>query len=239
MSGLDLDCEDTSDDDAVAPARPAEPRRKLRGRRVISGAEGDEHELVVTCPLRGVASFEACASCPRFRSFSVSPSGRDSFVRCTGDDRPALPIPLDATTRGRALRTPITEVMSDPVCARPDVPIVRLAKVLTETGLSGLPVVDTAGRAIGFVTKTDALSVIWASAAPSSVGDIMSRKVDALRVTGTLLEAIDLMAAETRRRLPVVDDEGAVVGMISLTDVNRWLALSEPGRWSFATPAAL
>lgn len=234
----DYDCED-EDDVAISP--PTVMRRKVRARRVIFGAEGDEQQLLVSCSLRGVTELADCSACPRLKSYSLKPSGNDSFVTCTNTtELHALPIPLNATARGRAMRTPLTDLMADPVCVRSCVPLVRLARFFTETGLSGLPVVDAQGRGTGFVTKTNVVDAIGKGETPATVADVMTREMDSVRATATLLAAIDLMAMTKRRRLPVVSDVGAVVGMISTTDVTAWLSrLDAGGGTSKVCPAAL
>jgi len=56
---------------------------------------------------------------------------------------------------------PVTELMVTPVpCATPETDLRRLASVLLETGLQGLPVVDAHGRIAGFVTRSDILKAL-------------------------------------------------------------------------------
>lgn len=56
---------------------------------------------------------------------------------------------------------PVTEVMITPVpCATPETDLRRLASVLLETGLQGLPVVNAEGRNVGFVTRSDILKAL-------------------------------------------------------------------------------
>jgi CBS domain-containing protein len=58
---------------------------------------------------------------------------------------------------------PVTELMFTPVpSVSPDTDIRRLARVLLDTGLPGLPVVDDAGRVTAFVSRTDILRAVVA-----------------------------------------------------------------------------
>ena len=57
----------------------------------------------------------------------------------------------------------VVEVMWTPVpSVAPDTDIRRLARVLLDTGLPGLPVVDDEGRVIGFVSRSDILRAVVA-----------------------------------------------------------------------------
>jgi CBS domain-containing protein len=56
---------------------------------------------------------------------------------------------------------PVTEVMITPVpCATPETDLRRLARVLLDTGLQGLPVVGPEGQNVGFVTRSDILKAL-------------------------------------------------------------------------------
>lgn len=55
----------------------------------------------------------------------------------------------------------VADVMVSPVpCVSADTDLRRLAYVLLDTGLQGLPVVDTDGRATGFVARSDILKAL-------------------------------------------------------------------------------
>jgi CBS-domain-containing membrane protein len=56
---------------------------------------------------------------------------------------------------------PVTELMITPVpCATPETDLRRLASVLLDTGLQGLPVVNPDGQNVGFVTRSDILKAL-------------------------------------------------------------------------------
>lgn len=60
---------------------------------------------------------------------------------------------------------------------------------------------------------------------PSFVREIMSQPVITVPWDRSILEASGLMQSETIRRLPVVDDEGIVVGIVSLGDVREGMSV--------------
>ena len=60
-------------------------------------------------------------------------------------------------------RRPVAEVMVSPVpTVSPDTELRRVAAVLLDTGLPGLPVTDEAGMLSGFISRTDILRAVAA-----------------------------------------------------------------------------
>lgn len=74
----------------------------------------------------------------------------------------ALPLPDRDPTAWRALTTQsVTTVMWSPVpSVSPQTDIRRVANVLLDTGLPGLPVVDDDGAMVGFISRSDILRAI-------------------------------------------------------------------------------
>jgi CBS domain-containing protein len=73
-----------------------------------------------------------------------------------------LPSPDGHPLAWRALMLqPVTDIMWTPVpSVAPDSDIRRVARVLLDTGLPGLPVVDEAGLVIGFISRSDILRAV-------------------------------------------------------------------------------
>lgn len=140
----------------------------------------------------------------------------------------------------------VREVMTTPaVTAAPDTSFPELVDLLLANAVSGLPVVDDAGRLAGIVTEADlvskeayghrrrrALGVLadllrgrnpgWvAKAAGRTAGDVMSTAVEVTAPDEDLAAAARRMLEGGHKRLPVVDDEGRVVGIVSRHDVLR------------------
>jgi CBS domain-containing protein len=95
-----------------------------------------------------------------------------------------------------------------------------------------LPVVDEAGRAVGMVTDRDVCMAALTRGEPLHqipVSVAMSKQVRSCAPGATLAEAEEIMRASQIRRLPVVDPEGALVGIVSLADLAR-LAAPDGGR---------
>lgn len=80
-----------------------------------------------------------------------------------------------------------------------------------------LPVIDDRGRLVGVLSDRDLLRTL-ASKKPTRVADVMSRDVITTRPEANAHEAADLMLDHKISSLPVVDDTGALVGLVTQTD---------------------
>ncbi|HET9311227.1 MAG TPA: CBS domain-containing protein [Vicinamibacterales bacterium] len=115
----------------------------------------------------------------------------------------------------------------DPVVVSTDVPVVKVAEILTDFDIGGLPVVDPSGRLVGVVSQTD-LVRLWASSVASSawpallVRDVMTQPALTIRGSASLREAARLMTERHVDRLVVVgDDTETALGVISDSDLVR------------------
>jgi len=129
-------------------------------------------------------------------------------------------------TPSAADRVRVSAVMSrDVVCVREGVSLYVLTALFLERGISGAPVVDAEGFPLGVVSKTDLVRNTYEGGLGTMVSDIMTPLTFKLREHAALSQAAALMAYEGVHRVPVVSDEGRVVGILSSIDVMRWLAL--------------
>jgi CBS domain-containing protein len=103
----------------------------------------------------------------------------------------------------------------------PDTNLATVTKSFWEQGCGALPVVEN-GRAIGMITDRDisiALGTRNAKAADTFVRDVALPKVFFCFPQDDIHTALNTMRAQQVRRLPVVDHEGALAGILSLDDV--------------------
>jgi CBS domain-containing protein len=103
----------------------------------------------------------------------------------------------------------------------PDTNLAAVAKIFWEQGCGALPVVEN-GRAIGMITDRDvsiALGTRNAKAADTLVRDVALPKVFFCLAEDDIHTALQTMQAQQVRRLPVVNHEGALEGILSLDDV--------------------
>ena len=112
-------------------------------------------------------------------------------------------------------------VRTDVVTATRGTAIREAASSLAEHNIGSLVVVE-GDRPVGVLTDRDiALKVVAKGLDPEAtvVGDVMSQPVRCLEEGDGLFGAIDEMAEHGIRRLPVVDDRGRLVGLLTLDDL--------------------
>jgi CBS domain-containing protein len=101
------------------------------------------------------------------------------------------------------------------------------ARLMWDHDCGAIAVLDDAGELVGIVTDRDiCMATFTKGAAPQTigVGDVMSRRITSCAPSDTVSTAEGLMRNHQVRRLPVVDRDRRVVGMLSLTDVARYAA---------------
>jgi CBS domain-containing protein len=117
----------------------------------------------------------------------------------------------------------IREVMTSEVKAcEPSATIVEAAKLMAQEDVGPIPVVED-GRLVGIITDRDiVVKMIAKGDDPSSgtVGDIASRDLVTVTPDSDVSEALDLMAENQVRRLPVVDGD-RLVGIVAQADIAR------------------
>ncbi|WP_328863768.1 CBS domain-containing protein [Streptomyces virginiae] len=105
-----------------------------------------------------------------------------------------------------------------------------VAKLLAQHDISGLPVVDDEDRVVGVVSETDLLIRQGAPVAPRSevsplaevtAGEVMSTPAVTVHAEETAADAARLMTRRSVERLPVVDEEERLVGIVTRRDLLR------------------
>ena len=110
------------------------------------------------------------------------------------------------------------------ITASPEADLLSIVDKLIEHGISGMPVVEN-GKLLGMVSEHDCLSAILKGTYQGEVGgrvrEVMTHEVDTLALDSDVVEAAEHFMKQGRRRLPVVDAQGRLVGQISRCDVLR------------------
>ena len=123
-----------------------------------------------------------------------------------------------------------SEVMTPaPVTCRPGDPIVDAARLMRSYDVGSLPVVkdDESLVLVGVITDRDiAIRVVGEGrdVAGTTVADVMSAEVVACKTTDLYQEALQTMGANQLRRMPVIDEQRRVVGIIAQADVATRIA---------------
>lgn len=139
----------------------------------------------------------------------------------------------------------VADIMTrDATTVSPDLSVEQLVDLLLREGLSRVPVVDAQGHAIGIVSKTDLVAEqqlrgdtheaslprgspeagVHVVKPGATVREVMRPRPMTIDETASVAEAAERMATHRLHGLPVVSDDGRVVGMVSLLDVAGWVA---------------
>ncbi len=127
------------------------------------------------------------------------------------------------------------EVMTpNPVTIAQNASLTQAAMVMAEHDVKRLPVVDTKGRLVGMISRSDLLQTVannFASIRETplsteispalTVGEVMVREVPVVSPETPLSETLDQILSTPRRRVVVVDRDQRVVGIISDGDIMR------------------
>jgi len=124
----------------------------------------------------------------------------------------------------------------------------KMARLLLEHRISGLPVVDDSGKLVGVVSETDLVLqekpvrtpfyvVIFDSpiylekpnrfihdikrAVAQKVGDLMSTKPYTVGPEASIEDVATIMTEKDVNRVPVVDDDGKLIGIITRQDIIK------------------
>jgi CBS domain-containing protein len=118
----------------------------------------------------------------------------------------------------------VQDVMTKTVAScRPSANLAAATALMWEYDCGLLPVVSDQGRVIGVITDRDiciALGTRNQRACEIKVSDVAYRVAVLCNADDDLRSALKIMAAERVRRLPVVNQGGALVGILSLDDVT-------------------
>jgi CBS domain-containing protein len=108
----------------------------------------------------------------------------------------------------------------DVVTTEPEATVQRAAHLMREAHVGALIVVR-GRKPIGIVTDRDlAMEVLALARSPdTTVGEVMTPYPTTVPSTSGLAHAAALMREHGVRRLPVVDEEGSIFGIVTLDDV--------------------
>ena len=118
------------------------------------------------------------------------------------------------------------EIMTkNPRTVTPETGLQEAARLMQSEDVGIIPVVDGNGsNLVGVVTDRDiALRVVaeGRDATSTTVRDVMSTSVRTCREDDSVDDVMELMGSEQVRRVPIVDERGALVGIVAQADVVR------------------
>ena len=141
-------------------------------------------------------------------------------------------------------------MVADPITVQPSDSVETVLQLLEEKHISGLPVVDNAGKVVGVVSEADLLfkekpirmplyltfldSIIYLEPLDKfkhqlkkSLGvlveDVMTSKPITITPDASVSQAAELILNQRINRLPVIDDVGKLVGIVTRNDLLKAL----------------
>lgn len=135
--------------------------------------------------------------------------------------------------------TTCNDVMTSwPTCCVPEDVAAKAAQLMHSHNVGSIPVIDgvRTRKLVGIVTDRDLALRVVANGLDANavrVGTLMDLHVVACRASDDVQVALDAMASQQLRRIPVVDDDQKIVGMIARVDVEmRVNQPQRPSHWS-------
>jgi len=130
-----------------------------------------------------------------------------------------MPIDRQAKEVDRVKRSE-SGMITDPFTTRPDAPLRNVLAKMEKYGVSGAPVVDEGGRLVGIVTNRD---LQFETDMSRPVGELMTHgdRLVSTPVGTTLEEAVKVLHRHRIEKLPVVDENGILRGLITVKDVRK------------------
>lgn len=147
----------------------------------------------------------------------------------------------------------VADIMTpSPVMVKPETPLKEAIAILAEKQFSGLPVVDDDNKLVGVISETDLMwqetgvepppyimildSVIYLQnlsryekeihkALGQTVGEVMTNKPITIKSDDTVKRAAQVLHEKKISRLPVVDADDNVVGILTQGDIIQAMAL--------------
>lgn len=117
----------------------------------------------------------------------------------------------------------IEQVMSRPVITvTPDTRIDQLKEILRINRISGVPVVQD-NQLVGIISIEDLIKALERGEMQATVGEKMSRQVITVSAHDSVVEAVKRFEEHGIGRLPVLDSNGQLVGILTSGDITRGL----------------
>ena len=111
-----------------------------------------------------------------------------------------------------------------PIVLDPEDTVEKAIKVMADNNIGAIVVVDKKFRPIGIFTERDLLIKVCAKGLdPKSVKlkDVMTPNPITVREDTPALQALEIMMNFGFRHLPIVDENGILVGIVSIRDLSK------------------
>jgi CBS domain-containing membrane protein len=166
-----------------------------------------------------------------------------TYVDVTEEDlKKIYEIALQHAQGRLASQVPVSDVMTkNVITVKQDADLHEAARILSEKGISGMPVVDDSNKVIGVISEADILMLaglkkghtfkdivhtILGEPVPARKGgnrvkDVMGIPQITCKADDDIAGAAKVLDEKKIKRLPVVDGEGKLIGIISRADIVK------------------
>src|SRR3982075_4289468 len=129
-----------------------------------------------------------------------------------------MPIDRQAAEVDRVKRSESGMIMN-PITLGPDRPLREAQQLMLRFRISGVPIVDGAGRLVGIITNRD---LQFERELDRPIRDVMTKDKLVTAPVGTNLDEAERILAKHRiEKLPVVDKQGLLKGLITIKDIFK------------------
>ncbi|MGA1824727.1 MAG: HPP family protein [bacterium] len=104
-------------------------------------------------------------------------------------------------------------------------PIDKAIEILLNNKITGMPVVEDNMHLVGIITEKDLLRVLYDSTC-NSIADLMTTNVITFNENDNLVDLVRCLIEKNFRRIPITS-QGKVVGIVSRTDVVKYILLNK------------
>ncbi len=116
---------------------------------------------------------------------------------------------------------------AEPICLREHATVHEAVQQMQARRQAGVLVVDGQGRLIGIFTERDVLNRVvgrGADVRQTRLAAVMTANPEALTITQRVAYAVHCMEVAGYRTIPLVDGDRRPIGVVTVSDVIRWLA---------------
>ncbi len=129
-----------------------------------------------------------------------------------------MPIDRQAAEVDRVKRSESGMIMN-PITLGPDRPLREAHQLMVRFKISGVPIVDGAGKLVGIITNRD---LQFERELDRPIRDVMTKEKLVTAPVGTTLDEAERILAKHRiEKLPVVDKQGLLKGLITIKDIFK------------------
>lgn len=116
---------------------------------------------------------------------------------------------------------------AEPICLPASATVSEAIDHMLARRQAGVLIVDADGRLRGIFTERDVLMRVAGQgrdARQTILADVMTREPEALTVGDRVAYAVHCMSVAGYRTVPLVDADRRPIGIVTVTDIIRWLA---------------